>query len=113
TGSFPVRATTIEELRAGHAKGAAVRLRDARADLPTAFVRVIDRAIAADPDRRYATAGALEADLGDALDEAAASRTPVVVPTEIARSPTAFPWRPTGLLAAAVASIVVSGALGW
>ena len=32
--------------------GSACALRDARADLPTAFVRVIDRAIAADPEQR-------------------------------------------------------------
>ena len=63
TGSFPTRATTIEELREGHAKDAGVRLRDARADLPTAFVTVVDRATAGDPNRRYASAGALEADL--------------------------------------------------
>ncbi len=63
TGTFPVRATTMDELQAGHARGTAVRLRDARAHLPTAFVRVVDRTIAADPDRRYASAGALEAEL--------------------------------------------------
>src|SRR5207253_6375466 len=49
TGTFPVRATTIDELTAGHAKGRAVRLRDARADLPTKFVQVIDRATSNDP----------------------------------------------------------------
>src|SRR5688572_4032082 len=32
TGSHPVRATTVEELRAGHAQSKAVRLRAARAD---------------------------------------------------------------------------------
>jgi len=67
TGSYPVYATTIEELQDRHAAGKPVRLRDARADLPTAFVQVIDRAIASRPDRRYGSAGALEADLGQAL----------------------------------------------
>ena len=71
TGSFPVRATTIEELTQAHAAGASVRLRDVRADLPTAFVRVVDRIIAKDPDERYASAGALEADLAQALDDGA------------------------------------------
>src|SRR5439155_23094485 len=41
TGSFPARATTIDELRDAHATGTCVRLRDARADLPTAFVQVV------------------------------------------------------------------------
>src|SRR5438128_6371520 len=68
TGAFPVRGATVDELRTAHAKGLVVRLRDARADLPTAFVRVVERAIATDPERRYASAGALEADLVHALD---------------------------------------------
>jgi eukaryotic-like serine/threonine-protein kinase len=79
TGSFPARATTIEELREVHAKGGGVRLRDARADLPTEFVRVVDRAIAREPNRRYASAGALEADLMGALGESAAAPASVAV----------------------------------
>src|SRR5205807_6863098 len=67
TGSFPVRAATIDQLQAGHASGAAVRLRDARADLPTAFVHVVDRAIASEPAKRYQSVGELEADLADAI----------------------------------------------
>ena len=63
TGGFPVRATSIEALQVAHVTRGAVRLRDARPDLPSAFVHVIDRAIAADPKERYASAGELEADL--------------------------------------------------
>jgi eukaryotic-like serine/threonine-protein kinase len=74
TGSFPVKAGSIDELQARHAGGSVVHLRDARADLPTAFVRVIDRAVAADPATRYEGAGALEADLADAMGEIAAPR---------------------------------------
>src|SRR4051812_1723247 len=77
TGSFPLRATTVEELTAGHAKSTGIRLRDARADLPTKFVSVIDRAIAKDPAGRYASAGALEADLVESLEHAA---SPVALP---------------------------------
>src|SRR2546428_526445 len=36
TGAFPVRGASVDELRTAHAKGLVVRLRDARADLPTA-----------------------------------------------------------------------------
>ncbi len=111
TGSFPVRATTIEELQEGHAKAAGVRLRDARADLPTAFVRVVDRATTSDPDRRYASAGVLEADLVEALDDTA---TPTA-----ASAPTATPrtwpasWRRTGILAASLVVLLGLGALLW
>jgi serine/threonine protein kinase/tetratricopeptide (TPR) repeat protein len=77
TGSFPMRATAFDELTDGHAKGAGVRLRDARADLPTTFVSVIDRAIAKDPAQRHASAGALESDLVRALDDTA---MPVATP---------------------------------
>src|SRR5262249_42595780 len=49
TGSFPVRAANIDQLQQAHAAGNVVRLRDARADLPSEFVRVVDRAIAAEP----------------------------------------------------------------
>ena len=73
TGSFPVPATTVDELREAQARGAVVRLRDARADLPSSFVRVVDRAIDRDPTRRYPSAGALEADLLQALNETSAT----------------------------------------
>src|SRR3989442_5084427 len=77
TGSFPVRAATIDELKAAHARRERTRLRDARPDLPTAFVHVVDRAIASDPSERYASAGALEADLVKTLDEASAPQVSV------------------------------------
>lgn len=99
TASFPVRATTIDELRDGHAKGKGVRLRDARADLPTAFVRVVDRATAKDPARRYESAGALEADLLHALDEAAVP-VPVATPRRIGL------WPMAALAAAAVIALM-------
>src|SRR5262249_19921060 len=44
TGSFPVRAATVEDMQRAHASGEFTRLRDARANLPTAFVRVVERA---------------------------------------------------------------------
>jgi TolB-like protein/tetratricopeptide (TPR) repeat protein len=86
TGTFPVPATTVHELRDGQARGAAVRLRDARADLPSSFVRVVDRAIDRDPTRRYASAGALEADLLQALNETSAT-------ADAAQPAGSAPWR--------------------
>ena len=109
TGSFPVRAATLDELRSAHAGPRGTRLRDARADLPTAFVRVIDRAIASDPDVRYATAGELEADLARALDDGTTSG--------IERGRRHLPgdaraWT-VGLLVAAVVIVVGLAALVW
>ena len=108
TGAFPVRALTIDELRAAHARGASVRLRDARADLPTSFVRVVERAIAADPDQRYASAGALEADLVSALDEASASTTADASVQPWPRFRAAW-WSALAVAAAALAFVLV----GW
>jgi serine/threonine-protein kinase len=83
TGSFPVRATTIEELQEGLAKGEVVRLRDARADLPTTFVSAVNRAISSDPDRRYASAGAFETDLVNALEDRTPSDRSTPTPGEM------------------------------
>jgi TolB-like protein/Tfp pilus assembly protein PilF len=97
TRAFPVRATTIEELHTAHANGQGLRLRDTRPDLPTAFVGVVDRAMAADAARRHATAGALEADLERALETSAAPRGRV--------------WWRTAALAAMVVAVVGLAAL--
>ena len=101
TGAFPIKAATMAELRDGHTRKAGVRLRDARADLPTAFVTVIERAIAANPAERYASAGALEAALVSSLDEA--DKAP-------ARP---FAWRRGGIIVAGLAAVLVLGLAGW
>jgi serine/threonine-protein kinase len=63
TRTFPVAGRSLAELRAAHAAGNRTRLRDLRADLPAAFVRAVETAIAVDPAERYQTAGAFEAAL--------------------------------------------------
>jgi TolB-like protein/Tfp pilus assembly protein PilF len=111
TGAFPVRATTMPELHEGHKKGRSVGLRDARADLPTSFVRVVNRAIASDPERRYATAGALEADLVHSLEDTtpASSRAGA---GELEWSAWITVHR-AGMLAATLTALVAVAALGW
>ena len=74
TNEFPVRATSIAELRAAHARGDAARLRDLRSDLPAAFVRVVERAIERDPARRFSSAGEMEAALASAHASSEAER---------------------------------------
>jgi TolB-like protein/Tfp pilus assembly protein PilF len=113
TGAFPVRATTMQELHAGHKHGRGVRLRDARADLPTAFVRVVDRAIATDPAKRYETAGAFETDLVESL--AAATYAPEAVAAGSAGTRARWLTSPrVGMLAATIAvAVLLFGAIGW
>jgi TolB-like protein/tRNA A-37 threonylcarbamoyl transferase component Bud32 len=109
TGSFPVPATSIGELQQGHEKRSSIRLRDARADLPTAFVRVIDKAIAADPSQRFATAGALETALGETLAHEPANVGPSTAVLGKPRLRRAL-FRVLSLLGAvAVAAIAVTG----
>ena len=112
TGSFPVRATTIQELHDGHTQGLRVRLRDARADLPTAFVRVVDRAIATDPEERYATAGTFEAELARALDDAPPSASIGVARAAAPVERRGRTW-PSLALAAGAVAIVALVALRW
>jgi serine/threonine protein kinase len=63
TGSYPVLARTLDEIRDAHRSGQRTLLRDARPDLPSKFVNVIERGLATNPDERYQSAGAFEAAL--------------------------------------------------
>jgi serine/threonine-protein kinase len=112
TGSFPVWAKTVEELKGKHRTSVPIRLRDARADVPTVFVAVVDRAIAKNPADRYLTAGALEADLLKSIDD---DTLRVTVPQQ---GDTVAPERPSSrrlvkaiAAVAALAAAIVAGAL--
>ena len=63
TGEFPATGKDLKSLRAAHVEGSRRRLRDVRPDLPSSFIRVVERATAADPADRPASAAALEEDL--------------------------------------------------
>lgn len=69
TASYPHPVKTVDELRQRIDTVPPIKLRDARADLPATFVRVVSEAIADDPEARYESAGALEQDLLEALDD--------------------------------------------
>jgi eukaryotic-like serine/threonine-protein kinase len=60
TGGFPLPARSLAEVRLGHEQNRVRRLRDERSDLPSAFVSIVERALARDPAHRYASAGELE-----------------------------------------------------
>jgi len=110
TGGFPVTAASLDSLRRAHAAGQRQLLRDARPDLPSAFLRAIDRATAADPAERPESAGALERLLEEALGVRAAGQpgpvTPGNQPTRPSReSRGVVTWLKWG----AAAMILVSG----
>ena len=64
TGTYPVDGATRTEVGRRHDQPGARRLlRDVRPDLPDNFIRVVEQALADDPQDRYASAGAFEAAL--------------------------------------------------
>ena len=73
TATFPIEATSWNELRKKHAHREATLLRDRRPDLPEGFVAVVERALAWAPEDRFATAGQMEQALSVALGAAGGS----------------------------------------
>jgi serine/threonine-protein kinase len=63
TGSYPVRAGTVREIRRAHEGGERTAVHVARSDVPPKLARIIERAIDPRPELRYASADALAADL--------------------------------------------------
>lgn len=59
-GRTPVEGDDIGRLLAAHRDGRRARLRDLRPDLPAALVEAVERAVAPDPARRFASAAAFE-----------------------------------------------------
>jgi len=60
SATFPVDGQTLGDIRRAHRAAAHKPLRDARPHLSSAFVRVIERCLDADPGARYASVAALE-----------------------------------------------------
>jgi serine/threonine protein kinase len=60
SGRVPVEGASVSELKAAHARGVRVLLRDLRPELPEAVVQVIERAIEHKAEDRYQTGGELE-----------------------------------------------------
>lgn len=64
TRSYPVTGQSWPEFAKAHAEGQYRLLHDARADLPADFVQTVERAMAANPQDRFETAGHLLRALG-------------------------------------------------
>jgi Tol biopolymer transport system component len=80
TQTYPVNGATKGEIHDAHRRGERRRLRDARPDLPEAFVQTVERALADEPSKRHESAGAFEEALASAVgggqDSGAAAQEP-------------------------------------
>jgi len=68
TGAFPVVGDSLDGLAEAHREGRYRTVRELQPRVPSGVARVVDRALAPDPRRRYASASAMEAALRQALD---------------------------------------------
>lgn len=106
TGDFPVSGTVPEIIKA-HEAGHRVPLRERHAELPDAFVRIVERASAAQRQDRFASAMELEA----ALREFVRAQTLPVVDVSTRRTRRLALTGGLLALAAALAAVVVGYAL--
>ena len=115
TGAYPYTGADLDGLRAAHADGTRSWLRDLRPDLPDALVQSIERAIDADPARRFATAGAMERALREALE--APGRAAEALPVPAAgdtKNIVSAPWSRFGFAIGALALLcLVVGLIVW
>jgi serine/threonine protein kinase len=63
TGAYPVEGSTWTDFLLAHARCERRPLGDARPDVPAGFVRIVEKATSLKPDERYASPGAMLADL--------------------------------------------------
>jgi TolB-like protein/Tfp pilus assembly protein PilF len=107
TRGYPVSGASMDDLIAAHARGERRRLRDARPDLPDAFVTAVEGALEPDPARRFATTGEMLPALAGVTSESVSVRRASVRPArwQIWR------WKPLNGLAAAalVLAVAVAG----
>lgn len=98
---YPLEFGAAATMRQTHRDGKLVPLRDRNPDLPPAFVRVVERAMHANPDRRFASAGEMERALNEVLE----------APVRSVGKQTPF-WKQTPVRAAMLLLAVVAVAYG-
>ena len=96
TREYPVEGADRSQIERAHRDGRVKRLRDARPDLPSDFIRTVERALSPDPAARPQTAGELEAALSS-------KRAPAV--------PVWTSWQRVAAVAAAIVLVAVPVAL--
>jgi Protein kinase domain len=107
TGEYPHEGRTMDDLRAAHRDGRRMPLIERRSDLPLPFVQVVERALAADPQQRWPSAGALLEALG-AIDGSTRLRLRYLVNLGVAAAGTIVALIVLGMLN----SRAFNGALG-
>ncbi len=100
SGSYPLEFGTVAEMRQAHRDGKLVPLRDRNPDLPVDFVRVVERAMHPDPDRRFASVGEMERALTEVHDAPGPTPEPTPEPTPL--------WKRAPMWAAALLLAVVA-----
>ena len=108
TAAYPYSGADLDGLRAAHADRTRTWLRDLRPDLPDALVQSIERAIDADPARRFATAGEMERALATSLHPFVRTGPDKVAPP-VASSRIGFAIGAVALLCVVIGLIVWSG----
>ena len=103
TAKFPVRGSTLAEIRRGHARGDRMPLRDSSAGVPGTLVHVIETLLSTNPVERYQSAAGAEAALRGTLPKSPPTKAQRV------RLATAIAG---GLIFIALAGAVASR-LGW
>jgi TolB-like protein/tetratricopeptide (TPR) repeat protein len=103
TGAYPVRGSSVREIRGAHAAGARTPLATARPNLPSPFVRIVDRALDPSPGHRYSS----PADLGRELNALRAAVAPS------AAAPRRITWRAGAIAAVAILATGAAVTSGW
>lgn len=102
TGGYPVEGDSAEEVLGRHRDRDRRSLADLRPELPSSLVHVVERALTADPDQRFASVGAVESALNEVWRQG---------------HPTAdgggSPWLRRLSMAAVGAAVVLAGVALW
>jgi TolB-like protein/tetratricopeptide (TPR) repeat protein len=112
TRAFPYTGVDIDSLRDAHADGGRRWLRDLRPDLPSDLVQALERAIEADPARRFKSAGAMEQALHPDTAPVAEVRPRKLVPIDTSDVTSRWPRFSFAMVAVALLA-VVAGLVVW
>lgn len=93
TGEVPFQGPSAEETMRNHAEAPITPLRRVRPELAPCVERVVMRALAKDPDRRYASAQAMYEALGQAIEEARQPSSLALLPAAPRRATHSRPRR--------------------
>ena len=105
TGKYPVEGKTLGEIRTAHMFGKRTPISDLRSNLPASFIRVVDRALAANPELRWQSAGELLGALVEADVDAVHERASIL--RRVSRGAAALAAVLAGIIACGILSTMV------